>query len=301
MNSKSNHTSEGSIVVGTDGSASGEHALLWAAEQAHLEHRSLMIVHAIGAQSMAWSGGYGVDMGVMREALESEGRAVLDRAVDAVRLKFPDLEIHDTLPFSDPRQALLDLSTGATMVVVGSRGLGPVGRLVLGSVSVAVSRHASCPVVVIRPHNPGTVRNGVLVGVDATAGSRETVEFAYREASQRSLPLTVMHCFFDTLAKPVARAMPYDTPGFEERRLIVDQAVSGMGEKFPDVHVTLTLARGLVDECLLRASSGMDMIVVGRDPSRGIFRFFAPEVDRALVEHAVSIVAVVPESFTQEH
>lgn len=296
MNSNSNHAREGTIVVGVDGSDSGEHALLWAAEQAHLEHRSLTIVHAAGAESMAWSGGYGVDLGVMREALESQGRAVLAQASDATRMKFPDLEIHDLLPFSDPRQALLDLSVGATMVVVGSRGLGPVGRLVLGSVSVAVSRHASCPVVVIRPHNPGTVRNGVLVGVDATEGSRQTVEFAYRQASARSLPLTVMHCFFDTLARPGAREMPHDTPGFEERRLVVDQAVSGMGEKFPDVHVTLTLARGLVEECLLRASSGMDMIVVGRDPSRGIFRFFAPEVDRALVEHAVSVVAVVPES-----
>lgn len=300
---KNNHSQvgKGAIVVGADGSASGEHALLWAGEQAHLEHRPLTIVHAVGAQSMAWSGGYGVDMGVMREALESEGRVVLDRAVETVRATFPDLEIHDLLPFSDPRQSLLDLSTGATMVVVGSRGLGPIGRLVLGSVSVAVSRHASCPVVVIRPHNPGTVRNGVLVGIDASAGSGDTVEFAYRQASQRSLPLTVMHCFFDTLSKPSARALPYDTPGFEERRLVVDQAVSGMGEKFPDVHVTLTLARGLVDECLLRASSGMDMIVVGRDPSRGIFRFFAPEVDRALVEHAVSVIAVVPEAFTQEH
>lgn len=187
------------------------------------------------------------------------------------------------------------------MLVVGSRGLGPVRRLVLGSVSVAVSRHASCPVVVIRPHDPGTVRNGVLVGIDSTEGSSETVEFAYRQASQRSLPLTVMHCFFDTLARPGAQTMPHDTPGFEDRRLVIDQAVSGMGEKFPDVRVTLILARGLVEECLQRASSGMDLIVVGRDPSRGIFRFFAPEVDRALVEHAASVVAVIPESVTGQH
>jgi nucleotide-binding universal stress UspA family protein len=47
------------------------------------------------------------------------------------------------------------LSEAATqpsdLVVVGARGLGPVKRLLLGSVSEAVLRHASCSVLIVRP------------------------------------------------------------------------------------------------------------------------------------------------------
>ena len=40
---------------------------------------------------------------------------------------------------------------GADLIVVGTHGRGPVGRLFLGSVSDYVVRHARCPVLVVRP------------------------------------------------------------------------------------------------------------------------------------------------------
>lgn len=39
---------------------------------------------------------------------------------------------------------------GARLIVMGSRGLGGMRRLVLGSVSDSVARHASCPVLIVR-------------------------------------------------------------------------------------------------------------------------------------------------------
>ena len=83
------------------------------------------------------------------------------------------------------------------MIVVGSRGRGPVTSLLLGSVSVAVSKHASCPVVVQRPTPTDTTRHGILVGVDGTESSLPAIEFAYRMASSRELSLTVLHCYWD--------------------------------------------------------------------------------------------------------
>jgi nucleotide-binding universal stress UspA family protein len=40
---------------------------------------------------------------------------------------------------------------GADLVVVGTRGRSAAGRMLLGSVSDHVVRHASCPVLVVRP------------------------------------------------------------------------------------------------------------------------------------------------------
>jgi nucleotide-binding universal stress UspA family protein len=46
---------------------------------------------------------------------------------------------------------LIDASHDADLVVVGSRGGGGFGRLMMGSVSSQVVHHAACPVVVV-PH-----------------------------------------------------------------------------------------------------------------------------------------------------
>ena len=78
--------------------------------------------------------------------------------------------------------------------------------------SARLVRHAYCPVVV---HRPGirTRRNGVLVGVDASPESQPVLEFAYREASLRDLPLTVLHCYWDIQAgrpAPISVDAPSD-------------------------------------------------------------------------------------------
>ncbi|MEP6816525.1 MAG: universal stress protein [Marmoricola sp.] len=287
----------GTIVVGVDGSAPSDRAVTWAAEQASLEGRALTLAHGVGLGEGTWLGADGVSGEAVFEAVRAEGQIVLDRAASAVIHGFPDVETRTVLPMTDPRLALLELAEQAAMVVVGSRGRGPVASLVLGSVSVAVTRHATCPVVVVRPALPGDRVRGILVGVDGTGNSAAAVEFAYRQASARALPLTVMHCFVDVLSTSRGPwQVPYDSPGLEEQRLILDATVNGMGEKFPDVPVTLTLGRGLVQDCLVHASQSMDMVVVGAHPKHTLIGLvFDPHVDSAVMEHAPCIVAVVPE------
>jgi hypothetical protein len=48
-----------------------------------------------------------------------------------------------------PGPVLVEAAKDADLLVVGTRGLGAVGRLVLGSVSNYCSHHARCPIAVI--------------------------------------------------------------------------------------------------------------------------------------------------------
>lgn len=282
----------GTITVGLDGSLSAGRALGWAIDQAVLEHRPLTLAHAIAPEGAVWLDPEGRDHRVGVESTRTEGNELIRLAREEVVRRAPGLEVHEVLRVADPRDLLLEHSGRAAMVVLGSRGRGPVRSLLLGSVGVAVTRHARCPVVVHRPGNPGLVRHGIVVGVDGTPTSRPTLEFAYRQASLRDLPLTVMHCFWTPAGSPAA-ADPR-LAELEEQRLVLAEAVSGMAEKFPDVRVHAEVARGLADDLLVRTGERMNLAVVGAHHGGAAAEVIFGSVAASVVEHASCPVAVVP-------
>ena len=285
----------GTIVVGVDGSVSSGRALGWAIDQAIVENRPLTLLHSVSPTGAVWLDQAGIDHRVGLEGVETAARQLLDLARGEVLRRGPDLEVHDLLGVADPRDVLLEVSRTAAMVVLGSRGRGPVRSLLLGSVGVAVARHAHCPVVIHRPGNPGLVRNGVVVGADGTERSLPTLEFAYRQASLRGLPLTVLHAYWDAQAA-AGVSQPGDSRAadVEEQRLLVAESVSGLAEKYPDVPVTTELARGLPDQCLTSMGERMNLVVVGAHHGGVASEIAFGSVAASVVEHATCPVAVVP-------
>jgi nucleotide-binding universal stress UspA family protein len=290
-------TKAGTIVVGVDGSESSAHALSWATEQAVAEHRPMTLAHAIHAVTPAY-----VDAAIVcpedaSATLTAAGCTVLQEARSKVEAIAPDVELHEVLEFVDPRELLLELSKDAAMVVLGSRGLGKVRSLLLGSVGVALVRHGHSPVVVHRPGHAGTVRHGVVVGIEGSTESIPVLEFAYREASLRDLPLTVLHCYWDVQAGTAAAGLVNDSMvDTEAEKLAVAESMAGMSEKYPDVSVTTRMARGLPHETLAQLSERMNLVVVGAHQAKRLSRMVTGSVSVALVEHAVCPVAVVPVS-----
>jgi nucleotide-binding universal stress UspA family protein len=292
----SNPDGNGSIIVGVDGSPSSEHAVMWAAVEAGLQHRNLTLVHAeprIPANEMAWLSSAGIPPRRINEQIHAEAEQVVARARALAAAHSPDEAIDTVVEALDARSLLLDLGSRAAMTVVGTRGHGRVAGLLLGSVSGALVRHATSPVVVVRP--VPSPRRGVLSAADASEESQGTVEHAYYEASLHGTPLTVVHCLWDGLMapNPWADVSPTDPEG-EEARLRLAQATAGMREKFPDVDMTVRVTRGAIDACLVDLSADHDLLVIGRPQRPLLHRLTTSGLTLPVAEHARCPVMVVP-------
>ncbi len=134
------------VVVGFDGSPTSEAALEFAVGEATALRAPLVAVHAWA--DIAVGGGRGRLLHT--DSVADEAQARLDRALAPWRTKHPELVIEAVVVRDRPAHALVSRAATAQLVVVGSRGRGALGGLLLGSVSQAVIHHAHCPVAVVR-------------------------------------------------------------------------------------------------------------------------------------------------------
>ena len=87
----------------------------------------------------------------MHEDAEQEARTMLDELVQRVGKTGDEVAgVHGRLGRPDAEIVGLADELGAGLIVLGSRGLGPLRRALMGSVSDSVVRHAHCPVLVVR-------------------------------------------------------------------------------------------------------------------------------------------------------
>ncbi len=292
----STRVERGSVVVGVDGSVPSEAALDWAIDQATAEHRPLVIVHAAGTVPISSVRGTEA-----RSRIRVTGRRITDHALGRVRGRSPDLRVDVLMKPGDPVSLLLEAAESASVVVLGSRGRGALTSLLLGSVSLAVSARAHCPVVVARPpadaspgqDGPSTNQAEIVVAVDGSATSMAAVDFAYHQASLRRLPLTVTHVDWDPMdGLSAVGEMPVQVGGAETASLISEN-LAGFGEKYPDVDARLEITRGDPAGVLVRVSEHAALVVLGSHGRGTAKALVLGSVSRNVVEHAHCSVAVV--------
>jgi nucleotide-binding universal stress UspA family protein len=131
------------VAVGYDGMAESQAALDEAAGLARKFGGSMKVVGvmtpvpAIGAAAAAQAG-------------PEAGPDFQTRLHNAVAELPPELRALPVIERGDPVQKLLEVAeVGVDLLVLGSRGFGPVMRLLVGSVSSRVIRGAACPVMVV--------------------------------------------------------------------------------------------------------------------------------------------------------
>ena len=284
-----------SIIVGVDESALAGQAVRWAAEQAVLEGRPVRLVRAVMPVPMGRSDHAAVVQPGTFASLRLHSEALLRQAHEQVHRVAPGVEVDEQLEVATARDLLLDVAEDAHLIVLGSRGRGPVLTHLFGSVGVGVVRRARCPVVVHRPGHPGRVRDGVVVAVDATEDAVPVLEFAFRQASMRRLPLRVVHYVMDPRSALVGVPMVGDlSQQLQQSELVMSEAMAGLGERYPDVRTTVSTTPGLAAHDIVTAATRADLVVVGTHQRPAADRLLVNSVSTAVLEHASCPVAVVP-------
>ncbi|GAA2243887.1 MULTISPECIES: universal stress protein [Kitasatospora] len=136
------------IVVGVDGSEQSRRALRWAIRQARLTHA---VVEAVMAWQPPFSGVGSVVSVEQRNQIGEIAQKALAENIEKVAGSEPPVEIRAHAVEGVAAQALLDVAAqGASLLVVGHRGVGGFTGALLGSVGQHCVQHAPCPVVVVR-------------------------------------------------------------------------------------------------------------------------------------------------------
>lgn len=137
----------GPVVVGVDGSAESQLALDTAGEEARLRDAELVLLHAWQEPVMV-AEEYTVDAR-LGEAVEAQGALILDVATERASSTNPSVPARRLLIHGPPESALLEIGRSARLIVMGSRHLRGIRRLILGSVSHGVVTALPCPVMVV--------------------------------------------------------------------------------------------------------------------------------------------------------
>lgn len=246
------------IVVGIDGSSTSVGALRWAALRAALHKCPLHLVYAVGAPADPE-----VEMGLVgfnNVELRAEGEEILSAAARIALEVSPDIEVVTQVADPEPAPVLIDRSLEARMVVVGTRGLGAVGRGLLGSVTTSLARHAHCPVAAI-PHSEEPTRHlshlPVVVGVDGSPRGKDAVDIAFAEASRIGVGVVTVTAWSGFL-RYFARARMR-----QEARSLQSQSLAGRSEHYPDVPVIRVVAEDQPARRILAEADNAQLIVVG--------------------------------------
>ncbi|MFI7401211.1 universal stress protein [Streptomyces sp. NPDC049541] len=284
------------ITAGLDGTEESIAALHWAAREAVRRGLPLRVVQVWHFQPYEAIDAADPDTqaGWVRDAL--------DEAVRSVTARHPDLDVATDVVAGETVDTLLAAAAESEMLVLGSRGHGPVVGFLLGSVGQQVIAEATRPVVLVRAGDrPAAEAAGreVVVGQQGQPDdSADTLRFAFETAAARGATVRVVRAW--TLP-PVFAYSPgsmhlLDEAGglepFEAKALAA--ALRPWRERFPDVPVIEHLEIGSAGQVLLSVAGRAQLMVVGRRAHRTAVGARIGSVAHGVLHHADCPVAVVP-------
>ncbi len=263
------------VLVGVDGSKASLNAAIWAIDEAVSRDVPLRLMHIIDpkAESTGRSGdvGYGV--------LSSE--EILNAADAAVKATGRAVEVQTSSRRGDVATELVAASALATMICVGSAGIGRVARRFLDSTAASLATHAHCSAAVIRSVDDALpTGDRIAVVVDAEPGNDAVVQTALEEARLRKAALVALGVWRWDLG-----AMPYEE---------LDQRLSALLPRYPAVQVSLCAAGSGVVAYLADMEPHVGLVVIGDASADQVASLVGPPTHPLLAHPNCSVLVVHP-------
>ena len=285
------------IVVGYDGSVTSRRAVTWALQEARSRELSVVLVRSYEPPATSVALGYGgVVPATLVEDLRAEEERELTVGVESAAAEAPGVEVTGRVLVGSPASVLLGQADTASMIVLGSRGLGGFRGLLLGSVGQQVSSHAHVPVVIVRGASDRQPNGRVLVAVDGSPASRAAIGYAFDYAARHRMSLHAIHAWevpvFDAPGVTVPPSLAFEEVEDEEIRL-TSETLAGWRQDFPDVAVTDEAMHGSAERLVVEASADADLLVVGSRGRGGFAGLLLGSVSQAALHHSHCPVVVV--------
>jgi nucleotide-binding universal stress UspA family protein len=228
------------------------------------------------------------------EALLDVARAEARRAERRLRRRWPDAEV--VLTDAPPVPGILGQARKlrARVIVLGSRGLGAVGRFLLGSVSRPVVRRAACSVLVVR----GAARTArrLVIGVDGSPHARSAVALVAALTPPRGGRVRLLRVV-EPVRLPATGLLPArmrevvtrQAENLEQERVrIARRQLEAASARLAPAgwQVTMEVRTGRPLEELLAAATDADLLVVGARGVGTVERLFLGSVAEGAVTRA---------------
>lgn len=285
-----------SVMAGVDGSQESRAALAWAGREAERRRLPLRAVHVWRFEVHD-----AFDMGD-RDTQRQWAHDTVAEAVREVTGRHPGLDVTTDVVEDGSADALVAAAADAEMVVLGSRGRGPLVGFLLGSVGQQVIARAARPVVLVRAGDePAAEAAGreVVVGQHGTPeDSAEVLRFAFGTAAARGAAVRAVRAWTlpPVFAYSPASLKLLDEAGglepYETQALAA--ALRPWRERFPDVPVVEHVEMGSAGQVLLAAAERAQLVVVGRRARRTAVGARIGSVAHGVLHHAGCPAAVIP-------
>nr|WP_314143196.1 universal stress protein [uncultured Rhodococcus sp.] len=280
------------IIVGIDGSAAADKAVIWAALCAHRRDRRLHIVTAVDMPGV-------VDLSEFAgEATEfvatAKSRLVAAETLATLVVDDPSFEVTSSAVEGGVMDVLIGVSAQAEILVIGASET--------GAVTLSLAAHSVSPVAVVRGRDIDgrpVAEGPVVVGIDGSDVNQAAVEWAFVEASARDAVLIAVHVWSDVdLTQSFGRA-PKDWQAIADgEEALLAESLAGWQERFPDVEVQRVVAQDRPVRILSGLSETAALIVVGNRGRGGFGGMLLGSTSFALVNTADCPVLVVRKPLT---
>jgi nucleotide-binding universal stress UspA family protein len=206
-----------------------------------------------------------------------------------------------------PAEAIIELGEeiDAGLIVVGSRGHGPVGRLVMGSVSEGVVHHAHCPVLVVRGGEEAWPPQRIVIGDDGSGPARRAGELAAAFAKLVGAEVTLVQAY-ENPPEPIGGWSAQDRRELDEvlsreRQALQERAeelvaIAGTRPEIRLIETEPTLAMLMVAE---QGGEESTLIAVGSRGHGAAKRTILGSVSTKVLRVARGPVLVCPDSMSQ--